>query len=115
MTQNDRKKTLIITFLTLWVCWAICNLPYAVYETFVVISDRPALVRSMVALKQRTIWYTNTATSISNSMQVETLLLSVKQLFGLLNSLILLVLVKPFRLPLQKLIGGISARTCKKP
>ena len=105
MAKNDRKATLISAFVCLWACWLLFTLPFSLYEIFVVSTGSYGLLRtSEGASLLGQVARGHTLVTLSAQ---EFAVLSVKQSFGIVNSLILLVLVKPFRKPVINLFNLI--------
>ena len=113
-SQNSRKRTLVIAFGCLWLCWLAMTTPFAVFEVY----------RLQVTQKGLTSNFKNTMLTIvighdgdyevsitTGVVYSEWMLFGLKQTFAVVNSCILVVLIRPFQEPLK----AAYRKVCCKP
>ena len=114
--QNARKVALVRAFLSLYVLWLVCFIPYDVLELYYLSSEAlrdedlkdfaPVYFKEFVNENQqpdRPFFYFQGLAK--RFIIVEACLGNLRVAFGFLNSVILLVLLKPFREPPKKIYG----------
>ena len=137
LKQLDRKDTLSLCFIFLWVSWMVLVLPYVLKHAFLdspldgIFSFQSDVKRQTASAEQFidtflmpkvmplsydyslhfTEWHEKSKDKSVEMMtavfMVDTFLKTLKLSFGFFNSAILIVLIKPFYLPLIKSIKTI--------
>ncbi len=108
---NKRKKLLTAAFVLLWASWILCSVPYAVFE-FVVSFTQLKFhnYKSFFAL----INHINTVHWDREQFLMyytwENVAFLIKQSYGVVNSVILLILLKPLH---QNLLKCVPAKCSK--
>ena len=117
--QNPRKVALVKAFVALYLLWLVCFIPYDVLEVYYLNSN---LINNLfkdfapVAFKEN-IGETISMPNVHNVLFsgeakqfiiVEAVLGNLRVSFGLLNSILLFVLLKPFREPPKKLYNTLG-------
>ncbi len=100
-TQNKRKSRLAVLICLLWILWTVLTVPFSCYELYQTIKQRPG----MVTLLSR---FDSSRGPSEDSVLgyhlyaflLEIVLFTVKQSFSFFNSVLLLVMVRPFFEPI---------------
>ena len=112
--QNDRKAVLSRAFIFLCISWVVCVAPYQALEVYYLdfrtnyfdpLNHHQLLDKSPMDFKQlsqRDNFYYNAKQK--TFILVEGFLAVLLFSYGFLNSLLLLILLKPFREPIKKLV-----------
>ena len=112
--QNARKRTLTVAFAALWLLWALCLIPYAVLEFLM--AETPFHERSFKTtgeMMHRQVELDVLASmfhrlgdndhNVTGLFVVETGLFFIKQSYGLVNSVLLIVLIRKLREPIRQI------------
>ena len=112
--QNSRKRSLMIAFACLWSFWVVMNMPFAVFElkrfgTGILLTLKYSTSALSNAAYDKAIGREAEITELGVFM--EQLLFGLKQSFAIVNSLLLIILIRPFQEPLK---AGYRKLACKK-
>ncbi|XP_075248818.1 uncharacterized protein LOC142341615 [Convolutriloba macropyga] len=115
--QTPRSKTLTKAFIFLWVSWVVCVLPSLIFETYmthVKLSkshyytyytwDTNEFLMEMSKIYGNWNSYMRTLAAINPIFRV------LKHSYGFINSLLLIILLRPFKEPVQDLIRRLKFR-----
>ncbi len=110
---NSRKRNLTIAFFVLWVLWLVLSMPYAFYETYQTFRGDFGMIEDLWRFEELTSAnrdYPEFNDDPSPNYFTEISLFTLKQSFGFFNSLILIVLIRPFQQPILACIGKLRCR-----
>ena len=112
--QNDRKTTLARAFFFLWFFWIMFAFPYEVLDVYFMANDRAGtdatrpeeiLARIIKRSLSRNSWLKTLAV-------VESCLRTLRNSYSFVNTILLLILVRPFSEPLAALYGKLRRLCC---
>ena len=109
--RSPRNDALVRAFILLYIMWLAFFLPYDALELFYVTTERLTMYKGLqivapVEIKKVAVYgYDGFSGSIKRLAVVESVLGTARFSYGCFNSVMLLVLLKPFRKPLKKFIG----------
>ena len=122
LKHNDRKDLLATSFISLWACWVICLTPYTIktalffsfkwdyvedtgYDELYHVDFYYFLTKSnfLDQSNQNGTFYQDISEKHRRFFQLETSLRLLKISYSFLNSLLLIILLKPFNEPLIKI------------
>ena len=113
-SRNNRKQTLTVAFMVLWVSWIACSAPFGIYDVFLELKDiKGVLDEDLFTLLQRA---TSTREDIFDAEQIYvilTALRSLKHFYGFINSVCLIVLLRPLQAPLRKAGDKLQNMCCR--
>ncbi len=113
---NARKRNLTIAFFVLWVLWLVLSLLYAFYEIYQTFWGEFGMIEDLLRFEELTSAnrdYPDYNDDPSPNYFAEISLFTLKQSFGFFNSLILIVLIRPFQQPILACIGKLRCRKNK--
>ncbi len=118
--QNGRTVALVRAFMFLWCSWMICVVPYQVVELyFLTFRKRYLYFLNMRSIFDKSPWGFKRLFHMGNSSYagdmkkfviVEAVLGALMFSYGFFNSLLLLILLKPFREPVKKIVRLASRK-----
>ncbi len=110
-----RKITLTRAFCALWICWIMCVFPYEVLDIYFLSIDRmgygyyiakPSEISFAVSIFARF----QSDSAEARMLIIESVLQTLRHSYSFLNSVLLLVLVRPFSEPLKSAFKMVSCR-----
>ena len=119
---NTRKNRIVGLIIILWVTWVILTVPYSVYEMYQSTLGRAGMFETGDNFKELYSRHYDPAEvhrfmdNYKTSYSLEMLLFIVKQSFSLFNSVLLIVMIRPFYEPIftkAELIFNFFRRGCK--
>ncbi len=110
--SNARKTTLTWAFFALWAAWRLCVFPYEMFDIYFMKNDRMGFGNYLVKPRQLIFSVINfgdrSEHNVSRTVFVESVLWTLKLSYSFVNSILLLILVRPFAEPLKSAVKWIS-------
>ena len=116
--QSTRSKRLTKTFVFLWVSWVVCVMPQVLLDLYLTkfkidsrnfehdftTWDTDDFLTELVTLNQN--WNSKSKAVIT----LHAIFRAMKHAYGFINSLLLILLLRPFRVPLSNFVGKIRCK-----
>ena len=106
---NPQKRRLTYAFAFLWTSWVLCNLPTAIVEVLESLNDDLILIESLSDVQFMLALGLGDREGLVKAYLIKNLLFGVKLSYGFLNSLLLVILYRPFREPMKRCLKFIKS------
>ena len=114
-----RKKAIARAFIVLWASWVLCTIPYLVIEFYILnfVSFNGygyAAPEDLSEYFAKDFWNFQLPENSKTIIVVEISLRIVRQCFGFVDSVLLIVLLRPFQEPIIQLVSKVKQKTLAK-